>query len=120
MDLNNSSSSVEDKDIQPASSPTPEQNSFSFKRLVERNYQIGYLKNSNFIPVTNFAMRCTGYVVDDRSSKSADGFLVQIYQKTDLANESDTLEEYVYFLTVFFCRNNKACERSDVLLDTIS
>ena len=97
MDLNESFSSVEEKET-PESSQ--ERNTSSWKKLIERDCQIGYLKNSYFNPVTNFAVKCTGYVVDDRLSKSANGFLVQVIQKTDLVDGTET-EEYVC-LHVFY------------------
>ena len=55
------------------------------RKLLVRDLQIGYIKNSCFMPVTNFAVRCTGYVVDSKLSKSANGFLIEVLQKTDVA-----------------------------------
>ena len=58
-----------------------------------RDLQIDYLKNSCFTPVTNFALKCTGYVVESKSSKSVNSFLTEVKQKTDLAINPNQCEE---------------------------
>jgi hypothetical protein len=86
MDVNETFSTIEtlENDQEPTtSSPSPSPPS---KKLFVRDFQIGYLKNSCFVAVTNFAVTCTGYVVDSKLSKSANGFLIEVLQKTDLAN----------------------------------
>jgi hypothetical protein len=51
------------------------------KKLIELDGEIGVLKSQLFVPMTNFAVRCTGYVVDDSSSTVARGFLFRVIPK---------------------------------------
>lgn len=65
------------------------------KKLLESNGEIGYSRNQTFVPLTNFAVKCTGYVVDDVASTSANGFLFQVLPKDSVRvegeNEKDEL-----------------------------
>lgn len=55
-------------------SSTNQSNGEESKKLVERDGDIGYLKNSISQPMTNFSVRHVGQVVDDSLTSSADGF----------------------------------------------
>lgn len=57
--------------------------SSSIKSLVENDIgEIGYWNKSGvFTPMTNFAVKCVGYVVDSLKSTSANGFLFQVIPK---------------------------------------
>jgi uncharacterized membrane protein YcaP (DUF421 family) len=87
MDLNQSLSSVEDGENSEKNTPPQS------KRLIEHNGQIGYFKNQSFKHVTNFAVKCTGYVADKKSSRTANGFLIQVLQKTDIAGADEDSDE---------------------------
>ena len=45
------------------------------------------------MPMTNFSVTCTGYVVDSTTSKSANGLLMQVMQKIDLAKAAEGVDE---------------------------
>ena len=54
--------------------------------LAHRKYhsfegEIGYKKSDMFVPVTNFSVKCTGYVALDINATTAEGFLVEIIPK---------------------------------------
>lgn len=51
------------------------------KQLVERDGEMGYLKNNGFNPMTNFSVECVGYVVESIGSTSANGFLFRVIPK---------------------------------------
>ena len=53
----------------------------SWQKLPESNREIGIMKNKLFVPMTNFSVRCMGYVVDDSTLTSAHGFLFRIIPK---------------------------------------
>ena len=44
------------------------------KKLAELDGGIGVLKNQAFVPMKNFAVRCTGYVADNSCSTVVRGF----------------------------------------------
>ena len=65
------------------------------KHLLERDGEIGYLRNNVFRSMTNFSVRCMGYVVDDAASSVANGFLFSVLPKDHIqteveGNESDS------------------------------
>ena len=71
-----------------SSSPAPNENQesqetkqSSGQKLQEYDGEIGIIKNQAFVPMTNFSVRCTGYVVDDSTSTSARGFLFRVIPK---------------------------------------
>ena len=53
------------------------------KQLTESNGEIGYFvkKGTQFVPMTNFCVKCTGYVAENPESGSSDGFLFQVVPK---------------------------------------
>ena len=66
------------------------------KKLTELNGEIGYFvkKGTQFVPVTNFSVVCTGYVTENSSCGSSDGFLFKVLPKSTLHNEeSNPVEE---------------------------
>ena len=63
------------------------------KKLIELDGEIGILKNQVFVPMTNFAVRSTGYVVDNSSSTVARGFLFRVTPKDRVHyEESEDIE----------------------------
>ncbi|XP_028417637.1 uncharacterized protein LOC114542085 [Dendronephthya gigantea] len=61
------------------------------KTLVEKDGEIGYTKSSNtFVAMTNFAIKCTGYVTTDIDSTNAEGYLLDVYPKNSVpSSESE-------------------------------
>ena len=70
------------------------------KKLVEQNGEIGYVtKSRSFVPLTNYSVRCTGYVVDNAASTSANGFMFDIVPRTSVRVDDEDgfvgAEEYL-------------------------
>lgn len=63
------------------------------KKYFESDGEIGYRKGQSFIPVTNFFMRCKGYVASDSNTSNADGFLVEIIPKDTVRSTEDAINE---------------------------
>ena len=51
------------------------------KKLIEKDGEIGYIKNKVFWPMTNFTVRCKGYVVDNTTNYGVNGFLFTVIPK---------------------------------------
>ena len=64
-------------------------------KYFESDGELGYRKGESFIAVTNFYMRCKGYVAKDTNSTSANGFLAEVIPKDNvrLTDNEDELEE---------------------------
>lgn len=76
------------------SSDSQETKQASGQKLQEFDGEIGlFTKNQNFIPMTNFSVRCTGYVVDNSTSTSARGFLFKVIPK-DRVQIGDDVEDF--------------------------
>ena len=65
------------------------------KKLTELNGEIGYFvkRGTQFVPVTNFSVVCTGYVTENALCGSSDGFLFKVLPKSTLHNEEGNLVE---------------------------
>lgn len=65
------------------------------RRLTEVNGEIGYFvkKGKQFVPVTNFPVTCTGFVVENSESLSSEGFLFHVVPKMALANDKKEIQE---------------------------
>lgn len=63
-----------------------EQNKIADKLLTANNGEIGYFikKGKEFIPMKNFSVLCTGYVVENATSGSSEGFLFRVLPKESL------------------------------------
>lgn len=61
------------------------------KVLTDNNGEIGYFvkKGTEFVPMTNFSVACTGYVVETPSCGSSEGFLFRVLPKISLLNGED-------------------------------
>ena len=61
------------------------------KKLTEVNGEIGYYvkKGTQFIPMTNFSVTCTGYVTENSQCNSSEGFLFNVLPKTAFAQGDD-------------------------------
>lgn len=51
------------------------------QNIFERDREIGYLKNTVFPSMTNFSVRCMGYIMNDVASSVANGFLFSLIPK---------------------------------------
>lgn len=62
------------------------------KKMTDDNGEIGYFlkKGTEFVPMTNFSVECTGYVVESPSSGSSEGFLFKVIPKASISNEENT------------------------------
>jgi len=91
-DLNNSLTQCEPQCRSSGESSTTMSNKENSKLLLER--EIGYLKNNVFRSMTNFSMRCMGYVVDNVVRFVAKRFLFSVIPKdhiqTEIGDESDS------------------------------
>ena len=65
------------------------------KKLTELNGEIGCFvkRGTQFVPVTNLSVVCTGYVTENASCGSSDGFLFKVLPKSTLHNEEGNLVE---------------------------
>ena len=83
----------------PSTSLSDQEKKVDDKQLTELNGEIGYYvkKGTQFVPMTNFSVACTGYVTESPESGSSDGFLFQVTPKNTLANgehgEEDSQQE---------------------------
>lgn len=71
-DLNDSLTEMEPRTCSPETVASQSSKEDS-KSLIERDGEIGFMKNNVFRPMTNFSVRYTGYVVDDDSRTGASG-----------------------------------------------
>ena len=51
------------------------------QKYFENDGEIGYRKGAAFVALTNFSIKCVGYVKSDPRAKSADGFLLVVIPK---------------------------------------
>lgn len=56
------------------------------RKYFESDGEIGNRKGDTFIALTNFSIRCTGYVARDANATSADGFLLDIVPKESVCS----------------------------------
>ena len=68
-----------------SSTSTP--NKEESKHLLKTDGEIGCLKNNVFQAMTNFSVRCMGYVMDDVPSSVANGFLFKVIPKDHIQTE---------------------------------
>lgn len=66
------------------------------KKLVEIDGEIGFQKGQTFVPMTNFVVRCIGYVVDDSTSTSALGFLFHVNPKDRVLCDIEEPDEDIF------------------------
>ena len=61
------------------------------KVMTEVNGEIGYYlkKGTEFIPMTNFSVSCTGYVTENSKSDCPEGFLFNVVPKTTIIQGND-------------------------------
>jgi hypothetical protein len=62
-------------------------------KYFESDGDIGYRKGQMFIPVTNFYLRCKGYVAKDEKEKKAEGFLIEVVPKDNVRSTEDEVED---------------------------
>ena len=60
-------------------------------KITEVNGEIGYYirKGTQFIPMTNFSVTCTGYVTENSRNNCSEGFLFNVVPKTTILQEDD-------------------------------
>ena len=65
------------------------------KNLTELNGEIGYFvkRGTQLVPTTNFSVVCTGYVTENASYESSNGFLFKVLPKSTLHNKEGNLVE---------------------------
>ena len=73
--------SLEAEEVSMEQSSGSSTSSRELRKYFDQDGEIGFKKGQSFIPVTNFSMKCTGYVARDESATSADGFLVEVIAK---------------------------------------
>ena len=57
------------------------------KKLIELDGEIGYTKSGNiFVAMTNFAVKCTGYVTTEIDSTNAEGYRLDVYPKSSVSS----------------------------------
>lgn len=76
------------------------------KTMTEVNGEIGYYlkKGTQFIPMTNFSVTCTGYVTENSKSDCPEGFLFNVVPKTTILqgeDEEDSLHKRQVKTTLF-------------------
>lgn len=82
--------SIEDTSSVFNASQSPSQR----KKYFESGGEIGYLKGQTFFPLTNFSVKCTGYVASKANATCADGFLLDVIQKVSVrVSENDEWTE---------------------------
>lgn len=86
-DLNDSLTQCEPQCRSSGEPSTSMSNKEDSRHLLERDGEIGYLKNNVFRSMTNFSVRCMGYVVDDVASSVANGFLFSVIPKDHIQTE---------------------------------
>lgn len=86
-DLNDSLTQCEPQCRSSGESSATMSNKEDSKLLLERDGEIGYQKNNVFRSMTNFSVRCMGYVVDDVASSVANGFLFIVIPKDHIQTE---------------------------------
>ncbi len=64
-------------------------NESSSRKYFESDGEIGYRKGQSFSPVTNFSVKCTGYVTNSSTSTSVDGFLLDVIPKESVRSLED-------------------------------
>lgn len=87
-------SAEENLDSQNESSsgvPNPGEKKIEDKVMTEVNGEIGYYlkKGTEFIPMTNFSVSCTGYVTENSKSDCPEGFLFNVVPKTTIIQGND-------------------------------
>ena len=55
--------------------------------------EIGYMKGSVFVAVTNFLVKCIGYITRDVNSTSAEGYLVDVIPTDSVQTAQEVTEE---------------------------
>ena len=64
------------------------------KKYYESDGEIGYLKGATFVALTNFSIKCVGYVKNDPKANCADGFLLEVIPKESVqAQGNEDVEE---------------------------
>ena len=71
--------------------PNPGEKKIEDKVMTEVNGEIGYYlkKGTEFIPMTNFSVSCTGYVTENSKSDCPEGFLFNVVPKTTIIQGDD-------------------------------
>jgi len=61
------------------------------KIMTEVDGEIAYYikKGTQFIPMTNFSVTCTGYVTENSNSECPEGFLFNVTPKTTILQADD-------------------------------
>lgn len=88
-DLNDSLTQCEPQCRSSGESSATMSNKEDSKLLLERYREIGYLKSNVFRSMTNFSVRCMGYVV---ASSVANGFLFIMIPKDHIQTEVESDE----------------------------
>lgn len=65
------------------------------RQLKEVKGEIGYFvkKGKQFVPVTNFSIRCSGFVTNNLESRSSKEFLFHVEPKMTLVNGNKEIQE---------------------------
>jgi hypothetical protein len=58
-----------------------------YQKYFESDGEIGYRKGAIFVALTNFSIKCVGYVKSNPNAKSADGFLLEVIPKESVVTE---------------------------------
>ena len=71
-----------------SSPPDHETKKVEDKQLTEFNGEIGYYvkRGTQYVPITNFSVKYTGYVEENPESGSSDGFLIEVVPKNTFAS----------------------------------
>lgn len=63
-----------------------------FKKLIEKDGEIGYYKNGVFYLMINFSLDCVGYVVDRIGSISVNGFFFRVISKDCVNTDTEDVD----------------------------
>ncbi len=78
------------EDAVPVEQESPTFNSPKEKRkFINFNGEIGYMKGSIFVAVTNFSVECIGYVTRDENATTAEGYLIDVIPKDSVPSSEN-------------------------------
>ena len=92
LDLNDLNLSEETTSLLQSEQPTPASASKE-RKLVAQRGEIGYMKGGVFIALTNFSVKCIGYVTRDANSTTVEGYLVDVIPKDSVQTAQEVSEE---------------------------
>ena len=73
------------------------------KKLFESEGVIGFQNNGMFVPVTNFYLCVTGFVMKEQNEKTAKGFLIEVVPKDNIPLMEDFDDSLQDLCNIFNC-----------------